>query len=62
MLLQKVELNFQSNLSAIINLKVEQTCTRKQSQSQWNSFARTCLEGTVVHLEFSIEIQSNNLT
>ena len=23
---------------------------------------RTCLEGTIAHLEFSIEIQSNNLT
>ena len=29
---------------------------------QWSSFASTCLEGTVPHLEFSIEIQSNNLT
>ena len=30
--------------------------------SQWSSFVRTCLEGTIPHLEFSIEIQSNNLT
>ena len=30
--------------------------------SRWSSFARTCLEGTIPHLEFSIEIQSNNLT
>ena len=34
----------------------------KFSRSQWSSFASTCLEGTVPHLEFSIEIQSNNLT
>ena len=33
-----------------------------QNQSQWNSFECTCLEGTIAHLEFSIEIQSNNLT
>ena len=39
-----------------------QTCTTKQSPSQWNEFVRTCLEGTIAHLEFSIEIQSNNLT
>jgi len=32
------------------------------SLSQWNSFASTCLEGTIPYLEFSIEIQSNNLT
>jgi len=32
------------------------------SLSQWSSFGRTCLEGTIPHLEFSIEIQSNNLT
>jgi len=41
---------------------VAQTCTTKQSLSQWNSFGRTCLEGTIPYLEFSIEIQSNNLT
>ena len=29
---------------------------------RWSSFARTCLEGTIPHLEFSLEIQSNNLT
>ena len=34
----------------------------KFSRSQWSSFVRTCLEGTIPHLEFSIEIQSNNLT
>ena len=28
----------------------------------WNSFGRSCLEGTIPHLEFSLEIQSNNLT
>ena len=39
-----------------------QTCTTKQSLSQWSSFVRTCLEGTIPYLEFSIEIQSNNLT
>ena len=33
-----------------------------QNQWRWSSFGRTCLEGTVPHLEFSIEIQSNNLT
>ena len=32
------------------------------SRSQWSSFACTCLEGTIPYLEFSIEIQSNNLT
>ena len=31
-------------------------------RSRWNDFARTCLEGTIPHLEFSLEIQSNNLT
>ena len=31
-------------------------------RSRWNRFARTCLEGTIPHLEFSLEIQSNNLT
>jgi len=41
---------------------VEQTCTNETNQSQWSSFARTCLEGTIPYLEFSIEIQSNNLT
>ena len=30
--------------------------------SRWSSFSRTCLEGTIPHLEFSIEIQSNHLT
>jgi hypothetical protein len=33
-----------------------------QNQLQWNRTVRTCLEGTIPHLEFSIEIQSNNLT
>jgi hypothetical protein len=28
------------------------------SLSQWSSFGRTCLEGTIPYLEFSIEIQS----
>ena len=41
---------------------MEQTCTNETNQSQWNSFASTCLEGTIPYLEFSIEIQSNNLT
>ena len=41
---------------------MEQTCTNETNQSQWNSFGRTCLEGTIPYLEFSIEIQSNNLT
>ena len=27
----------------------------------WNSFARTCLDGGIPHLEFTIEIQSNSL-
>jgi len=40
---------------------VAQTCTSKTNQSQSSSFVRTCLEGTIAHLEFSIEIQSNNL-
>jgi len=39
-----------------------QTCTLETNQSQSNSFVRTCLEGTIPYLEFSIEIQSNNLT
>ena len=29
---------------------------------RWSSFGSTCLEGTVPHLEFSLEIQSNHLT
>jgi hypothetical protein len=33
-----------------------------QNQLRWSSFGCTCLEGTVPHLEFSIEIQSNHLT
>ena len=34
----------------------------KNIPSQWSSFVCTSLEGTIPHLEFSIEIQSNNLT
>ena len=30
--------------------------------SRWSRVACSCLEGTVAHLVFSIEIQSNNLT
>ena len=30
--------------------------------SRWSSFVRSPLEGTIPHLEFSLEIQSNNLT
>ena len=41
---------------------MEQTCTNETNQSQWSSFVCTSLEGTIPHLEFSIEIQSNNLT
>ena len=37
------------------------TRTYKMIPSLWNRFSRTCLEGTVPHLEFTIEIQSNNL-
>ena len=33
-----------------------------QNQLQWSSFACSPLEGTIPHIEFSIEIQSNNLT
>ena len=29
---------------------------------RWNRFVRTGLEGTIPHLEFSLEIQSDNLT
>ena len=36
--------------------------TSETNQSQWSSFACSPLEGTIPHLEFSIEIQSNNLT
>jgi hypothetical protein len=36
--------------------------TYKINQSQWSSFVCSPLEGTIPHLEFSIEIQSNNLT
>ena len=44
------------------DLNSEQTYRSEINPSQWSSFASTCLEGTVPHLEFSIEIQSNNLT
>ena len=33
-----------------------------QNQSQWNRIVCTSLEGAIPHLEFSVEIQSNNLT
>ena len=33
----------------------------ENNPSRWNDFACTCLEGTIPCLEFSIEIQSNNL-
>ena len=29
--------------------------------SRWSRFASTCLEGTIPCLEFTIEIESNNL-
>ena len=35
---------------------------RGSNPRRWSSFASTCLEGTVPHLEFSLEIQSNSLT
>ena len=47
-------------LVQILNLR--QRGTSETNQLQWNEFVRTCLEGTIAHLEFSIEIQSNNLT
>ena len=55
-------MNGQLILPAIINLGAVQTCTRETNQLQWSSFESTCLEGTIPYLEFSIEIQSNNLT
>jgi hypothetical protein len=38
------------------------TGTLNSNPLRWNDFESTCLEGTIPHLEFSIEIQSNNLT
>ena len=40
---------------------MKKTCTPKTNPSRWSSFGCTCLEGLVPCLEFSIEIQSNNL-
>ena len=36
-------------------------CTSEFIPRRWNRFVRTCLEGTMPCLEFTIEIQSNNL-
>ena len=33
----------------------------KTNPSRWNDFESTCLEGTIPCLEFTIEIESNNL-
>jgi hypothetical protein len=41
---------------------VVKKCTSKNLPLRWNDFECSPLEGTVPHLEFSIEIQSNNLT
>jgi hypothetical protein len=42
---------------------VKTTITSKTNQSQWNDFgSNSLLEGTVPHLEFEIDFQSNNLT
>jgi len=45
----------------IFNLRGEQTCRRKTNQSQWSSFAYTCLPILIPCLEFTIEIESNSL-
>jgi hypothetical protein len=37
------------------------TGTYKTTPSQWNDFARTCLPILIPCLEFTIEIESNNL-
>ena len=39
----------------------EETPTYNSIPSQWSSFASTCSEGTIPHLEFTIEIESNSL-
>ena len=44
------------------NLRWSRSDTCKTNPSRWSSFGCTCLEGTVPHLEFSLEIQSNHLT
>ena len=41
-----------NTLKKAIGIKVEQTCTNEINQSQWSSFARTCLEGIIALLEF----------
>ncbi len=44
------------------NLRWSKTCTRKTIPSRWSRFDCSSLQGTIPHLQFSIEIQSNNLT
>ena len=44
-----------------MNYFYETTGKYKMIPSQWSSFVRSSLEGTIPHLEFTIEIQSNNL-
>ena len=38
------------------------TGTPKINPLRWNDFGCSSLEGTIPHLQFSLEIQSNNLT
>ena len=41
--------------------KTIKTGTIKSNPSLWNSFVRSPLDGTIPHLEFTIEIESNSL-
>ena len=45
----------------VVNYSRVKTGTNGSNQSQWSSFGRSPLEGTIPCLEFTIEIESNSL-
>ena len=47
--------------SDILNKNYQKKGTLKINQSQWNRTDCTCLDGHIPCLEFTLEIQSNNL-
>jgi hypothetical protein len=48
-------------LQRLLNSLGSKTCILKTIPLQWSRFVRSPLEGTIPCLEFTIEIQSNNL-
>jgi len=45
----------------VVVIDWSKTGTYNSIPSRWSRFGRSPLEGTIPHLEFTIEIQSNNL-